>query len=194
MSERTVVTMKPPTCLRSPKVSTWRSAASGSLNGRHSIEKKRPPAFRHHLLGEPAVIGPAQLDLHFLLRMQADIEHAGREQAGIIDAHRVHPAMAELHVADAGRRSVFSRAAHRIARHAAAHVLIADRHRHDAGALLLAAAGHGELAQHVVFHDTAGTRRSSRSRNDGRRRRRSACRRSCAGAPACARARAAAWC
>jgi hypothetical protein len=31
--------------------------------------------------------------------MHADIEHAGREQAGIVDAHRVHPAMAELHVA-----------------------------------------------------------------------------------------------
>ena len=81
----------------------------GRIGKRQAEQRKETPArFRHHLLGEPAVIGPAQLDLHFLLRMQADIEHAGREQAGIIDAHRVHPAMAELHVADLCRRR-FSR-------------------------------------------------------------------------------------
>ena len=90
---------------------------------------------RQHLLGEPAVVGPAQVDLHLLLRMQADVEHAGREQAGIVDAHRVHPAIAELDVAQRRRRRrSFSDDAQRIAGDAAAHVLVADLARHDAAA------------------------------------------------------------
>ena len=68
----------------------------------------RPSGFRQRLLGDPARVGPAQFELHFLLRMQADVEHAGGEQAGIIDAHRVHPALAELRVALAALLSVFS--------------------------------------------------------------------------------------
>src|SRR6516165_8616887 len=60
--------------------------------------------------------------------------------------------MAELHVADLGFVGLFG-GAHRVARHAAAHVLIAGRDRHDSGLLLLVAARHGELAQHVVFHE-----------------------------------------
>ena len=125
----------------------------GRIGKRQAEQGKETAArFRHHLLGEPAVIGPAQLDLHFLLRMQADIEHAGREQAGIIDAHGIHPAMAELDVADLAVVGLLGRA-QRIARDAAAHVLIAGRHRHDAGLLLLAAPGHDELAEHVVFHE-----------------------------------------
>ena len=60
-----------------------------------------------HLFGDPAVVGPAEIDLHLLLGMHADIEHAGREQTGIVDTHRVHPALAELHVASirSGRSS-----------------------------------------------------------------------------------------
>ena len=114
--------------------------------------KETVVGLRHHLFGEPAVIGPAQVRLHFLLRMHADIEHAGGEQAGIIDAHGVHPAMAELHVADLAGLGFFA-GAHRIARHAAAHVLVAGRHRHDAGLMLLGAGRHRELPQHVVFHE-----------------------------------------
>ena len=84
--------------------------------------------------------------------MQPDIEHAGGEQAGIIDAHGVHPAMAELHVADLAVFGLLA-AAHRVASHPAAHVLVAGRDRNDAGLLLFAAARQHQLAQHVVFHE-----------------------------------------
>ena len=84
--------------------------------------------------------------------MQADIEHAGREQAGIVDAHGVHPALAELHVARLAGLGLL-RGAQRIARHAAAHVLgEAGMARHDGAARGAGAAPHGDLAQHVVFH------------------------------------------
>ncbi len=119
---------------------------------RQTKQREEPAArFRHDLFGEPAIIGPAQLDLHFRLRMHSDVEHAGREQAGIVDAHGVHPAMAELHIADLAVLGLLA-AAHRVARHPAAHVLIAGRHRYDTRPLFGAAAGRGELAQHVVFH------------------------------------------
>ena len=144
--------MKPPTSLRSPKISTWRNAASGSANGRRKQRKEAAAGLRHHLLGEPTVVGPAQLDLHFGLRMQADIEHAGRKQAGIIDAHRVHPAVAELHVAHLAFVGLLA-AAQRIARHPPAHVLIAGRDRHDAGPLPRAAPHMTSCAQHVVLHE-----------------------------------------
>ena len=35
--------MKPVTPGRAPKVSTWRTQAAGSENGRHSMEYMRPP-------------------------------------------------------------------------------------------------------------------------------------------------------
>jgi len=60
--------------------------------------------------------------------------------------------MAKLHVADLAFIGLFA-GAHRVAGDAAAHVLIAGRDRDDAGLLLLVAARHGELAQHVVFHE-----------------------------------------
>ena len=60
--------------------------------------------------------------------------------------------MAELHVADLAVLGLLA-AAHRIACHPAAHVLVAGRHRHNARPLLGAAADHGELAQHVIFHE-----------------------------------------
>ena len=81
------------------------------IGKRQAKEREETAArFRQHLLGEPAVIGPAQLDLHFGLRMQPDIEHAGGEQAGIIDAHGLHPALAELHVADLAVLGLFTSA------------------------------------------------------------------------------------
>ena len=108
-----------------------------------------PVRLRQHLLGDPAAIGPAQVDLHLLLRMRAKAEHAGREQAGVIDPHRVHPALTELDVADAARLGLLG-GAQRIAGDAAAHVLIADHLRQQAVAR---AALHRQLAQHVVFHE-----------------------------------------
>ena len=108
--------------------------------------------FRQHLLGEPAVVGPAQLDFHFLLRMHADVEHAGREQAGVVDAHGVHPALAELDVAMPARLGLL-RAAHRVARDAAAHVLGEARLRRQDAAPCGGAAAHGDLLEHVVLHE-----------------------------------------
>jgi hypothetical protein len=43
--------------------------------------------------------------------MQPDAEHAGGEQAGIIDAHGVHPAVAERNVAVPAGLGLSSRAA-----------------------------------------------------------------------------------
>src|SRR5579864_2588879 len=83
--------------------------------------------------------------------MQADIEHAGRKQAGIVDAHGIHPAVAELHVAQRPALFGLLRAAHRITRDAAAHVLIADLGRRE-GAAVLVQPRHGELPEHVVFY------------------------------------------
>ena len=84
--------------------------------------------------------------------MQADREHQGREQAGIVDAHRVHPAMAELHVAHLALLGLLGRA-QRIARDAPAHVLEADRHVRDEAAAALGAAGDRELADDVVLQE-----------------------------------------
>ena len=146
--------MKPPTCLRSPKVSTWRSARVGIGERQRQHREEAAAGLRQHLLGEPAVVGPAQLDLHLGLRMQADGEHAGREQAGVVDAHGVHPAVAELDVADACLVASLLRAAHRIARHAAAHVLVADGLRREgAAAARLVRPDMRELLEHVVFHE-----------------------------------------
>ena len=105
---------------------------------------------RQHILGEPAIVGPAQFDLDLLLRMHADGEHAGREQAGVIDAHGVHPAVAELHVAQLAVLGLL-RAAQRIAGDAAADILEADVLDHEVVAAL-AHALHAELPDHVVFH------------------------------------------
>jgi hypothetical protein len=69
----------------------------GQRQAQHRVQA--PAAFRQRLFGEPAVVGPAQLDLHFERRMQAHGQQHGGKQAGIVDAHRVHPAMAELDVA-----------------------------------------------------------------------------------------------
>jgi len=84
--------------------------------------------------------------------MQADVEHAGRKQAGIVDAHGVHPALAKLHVAWLAVIGLLGRA-QRIARHPAAHVLVAHLRRHDVLAAELGAPRHGDLAQNVVLHE-----------------------------------------
>ena len=62
--------------------------------------------------------------------------------------------MAELDVAlRAGDAVGLLRTAHRIARDAATHVLIADLRRRDARTVALAAGREAQLAQHVVFHE-----------------------------------------
>ena len=59
--------------------------------------------------------------------------------------------MAELDVAQLAFLGLL-RSAHRIAGHATAHVLVAETLRQD-GVPVLGATRHGELAQHVVFHE-----------------------------------------
>jgi len=73
--------------------------------GQHRVEAAA--AFGQRFFGQPPIVGPAQLDLHFGIGMQPDGEHQGREQAGIVDAQRVHPAMAELDVAQLARGGLF---------------------------------------------------------------------------------------
>ena len=46
---------------------------------------------REDALAEPAIVGAAHRHLDLDLRMQAEKQHRRREQAGIIDAHGVHP-------------------------------------------------------------------------------------------------------
>ena len=73
------------------------------------------------------------------------------KQAGIIDAHRVHPAPAQFDVAHlAGLRLLGG--AQRIARDAAAHVLKAHLARHQR-LRPLARPGEHELAQHLVLDE-----------------------------------------
>src|SRR5215813_2937613 len=81
--------------------------------------------------------------------MHAHGKQQGREQARIVDAHRVHPAMAELHVAVLARGGLLG-GTQRIAGDAAAHVLEADLAQRD-GLAALTAAGEDELAQHFVL-------------------------------------------
>src|SRR5215471_6834306 len=83
--------------------------------------------------------------------MQADREQQGRKQARIVDAHRIHPAMAELDVAQRVALGLLGRA-HRVARDAAAHVLEADLRGHQGLASLGAPREH-QLAQHLVLDE-----------------------------------------
>ncbi len=84
--------------------------------------------------------------------MQADVEHAGREQAGIVDAHGVHPAIAELDVAVPIGLELFG-GAQRISGDAPADILVADLLRHQRAAAALHALRRRELTQDVVLHE-----------------------------------------
>ena len=124
----------------------------GKRQAQHGVHAAA--GFRQNFLGDPAVVGPAKIGLHLLLRMHADVEHAGREQAGVVDAHGVHPAVAKLDVAHVAFVASLLGAAHRIARHAAAHVLVADRLRREGAAAPRAGAGRlRELLEHFIFHE-----------------------------------------
>src|SRR5262249_46596791 len=81
--------------------------------------------------------------------MHADRKQHGREQARIVDAHRVHPAMAELDGADLSGPSLLRRT-HGIAGDATAHVLEADLTWHQ-GLPPLGAAREDELPEHLVL-------------------------------------------
>ena len=83
--------------------------------------------------------------------MQSDAEQQGREQAGIIDAHGVHPALAQFDVANLAGCGLFRRA-QRIAGDTAAHVLETDLARRQR-LPPLGAAGQHEVAQHVVLDE-----------------------------------------
>src|SRR3954452_2980017 len=81
--------------------------------------------------------------------MHTDRKQHGWKQAGIVDAHRIHPAMAELDVAQLVRAGLLRRA-HGIAGDAAAHVLEADLAWHQR-LPPLSTAGENELTEHLVF-------------------------------------------
>ncbi len=83
--------------------------------------------------------------------MQSHRKQQGREQAGIVDAHGVHPALAEFDVAQLAGCGLFRRA-QRIAGDAAAHVLEADLARRER-LPPLGAAGQHQVAQHVVLDE-----------------------------------------
>ena len=105
-----------------------------------------------HALGEPAVVGGGERDLGLDLRVQAELQHRRGKQHGDVDAHRVHPAPRQRHVAMHAGLGLLD-PAQRIARHAAAHVLVADAARHHADALGVAGVRHlGELLHHRVGH------------------------------------------
>ena len=107
---------------------------------------------RQHAFGEPAVVGGGQRDLGLDLRMQAELQHRRGKQHGDVDAHGVHPAPRQRHVAVHAGLGLLD-PAQRIARDAAAHVLVADAARHDADALGVAGVRHlGELLHHRVGH------------------------------------------
>jgi hypothetical protein len=76
-------------------------------------------------LAEPAVIALRHRHLDLDLRMQAEEQHRGRKQAGVIDPHGVHPQLghADVAVGAGGDLLVFAQF---VARDAAAGVLIAD--------------------------------------------------------------------
>ena len=59
---------------------------------------------RQNLLDQPAVIGLGERHLGVDLRMHAEREHRGREHDHVVDAHRVHGALGELHLAVQARR------------------------------------------------------------------------------------------
>ena len=105
-----------------------------------------------HALGEPAIVGVGQRDLGLDLRVQAELQHRRGKQHGDVDAHGVHPAPRQRHVAVHAGLGLLD-PAQRIARHAAAHVLVADAARHHADALGVAGVRHlGELLHHRVGH------------------------------------------
>src|SRR5207248_5547968 len=74
------------------------------------------------------------------------------EQAGIVDAQRVHPPMPELDVAQLPLRGLL-RSTHWIARDAPAHLLETDRVGGNDAAAAFSAAAERELPQDIVLHE-----------------------------------------
>ena len=100
--------------------------------------RDQPRLDREDALAEPAVIGAAQRHLDLDLRMQAEKQHRGREQAGVIDAERIHPLDGHGDVAVPAVLRHFLQPAQIGAGDAATEILIADRcvdHGGPAGAL-----------------------------------------------------------
>ena len=126
--------------------------ALGIAEGQRELGEHAAIGLRQRHLGDPTVVGPAQLELHLLLGMQADVEHARGEEAGIIDAHGVHPALTQLGVAQTGRIGLLG-GAQGIARHAPAHVLEAGGRGQHAATTGLGAGGEHELLEHLVLHE-----------------------------------------
>ena len=89
----TLHALAPPECLNV----TQRGVGVVEWQTQH--REKTIIGFRQDLLGQPAIIGPAQIVLEIGLRGQPHMQHLRRKQAGVVDAQRVHPAIAQLHIA-----------------------------------------------------------------------------------------------
>ena len=115
-------------------------------------QRPDPRILRQDAIDQPAIIGARKLHLDLDLRMHAQAQHRGGEHHRDIDAHRVHPALRECHVAmhRAGRR--LFHLAQRIAHDAPGDFLVADRSGKEAGALLPGERGAArDLLQHGII-------------------------------------------
>ena len=107
-----------------------------ALAGRRIVEREIEARLdarlgRDDVVDEPAVIGARQRHLDLDARRQSQRQHRRREEAGLIDAERVHPALRQRNVAvDAGGRLFLVPAP--VARDAARHLLVRAARRSDA--------------------------------------------------------------
>src|SRR5215471_17439738 len=84
--------------------------------------------------------------------MHADGEHAGREQAGIVDAHRVHPSLGDLHVAGTALLGLLG-GPQWVEDNTAAGVLVSEGDRIDDTTPELGGLRLRQLTQDVVLHE-----------------------------------------
>ena len=115
---------------------------------------------RQDLLDQPAVIGVAERHFDVGLRVHAEREHRGREHHHVVDAHGVHGALGELHLAmQAGRR----RLGQLLLVHDAAGNVLVERTVgvQQAGRRAAVAERFGDVAQHFVV-DAVGDLRPER--------------------------------
>ena len=115
---------------------------------------------RQDLLDQPAIVGVAERHFDIDLRVHAERKHRRREHHHVIDAHRIHGALAELHLTmKPGRR----RLGQFLLVHDAAGNVLVERTIgvQQAGRGAAVAERFGDVAQHVVV-DAVGHFRPER--------------------------------
>ncbi len=95
--------------------------------------RDQPRLDREDALAEPAIVALRHGDLDLGLRMQPEKQHRRREQARVVDAHRVHPQLGHADVAVDVRRHLLE-LAQLVPGDAAAEILVADLAVHHRGA------------------------------------------------------------